>query len=130
MRGINKAIILGNLGQDPESFNGGSRFTVATNETWNDKGGVKQERTEWHNCTAFGKLGEIAQEYLSKGSKVYVEGRIQTDKYEKDGQTRYATKIIVRELQMLDSRSAESTQSGSDDLRPPTPDDFDDDIPF
>ena len=105
-RGINKAIIVGTCGKDPEVRNlpSGSTVTsisVATNEQWKDKDGNKQERCEWHNITFFGKLAEIAGEYLRKGSQVYIEGSIRTESYEKDGQARYTTKIIANELQML-----------------------------
>lgn len=109
MRGINKAILVGNLGKDPETrYTGDGKavtsFSVATSESWKGRDGSQQEKTEWHNCVTFGRLAEIAGEYLRKGSKVYIEGKIQTDSYEKDGQKRYSTKINVRELQMLDSR--------------------------
>ena len=109
MRGINKALLVGNLGKDPETrYTGDGKavtsFSVATSESWKGRDGSQQEKTEWHNCVTFGRLAEIAGEYLRKGSKVYIEGKIQTDSYEKDGQKRYSTKINVRELQMLDSR--------------------------
>lgn len=129
MKGINKAIIVGTLGKDPEILTGITKFSVATSESWLDKNSVKQEKTEWHNCVAFGKLAEIAGKYLKKGSKVYIEGKIETNKWEKDGVTRYSTSINVRDMQMLDSRPSEpkpdSKQSASGDDTF-----FNDDIPF
>jgi single-strand DNA-binding protein len=110
-RGINKAILIGNLGVDPETRHtaGGNAVTnirIATSESWRDRqSGEQQERTEWHRVVLFGKLGEIAGEYLRKGSKVYIEGRIQTRKWQgQDGQDRYTTEIVANEMQMLDSR--------------------------
>ncbi|MEE4304465.1 single-stranded DNA-binding protein [Wenzhouxiangella sediminis] len=110
-RGINKAILIGNLGADPETRHtaGGNAVTnirIATSEAWRDKQtGEQQERTEWHRVVLFGKLGEIAGEYLRKGSKVYIEGRIQTRKWQgQDGQDRWTTEIVANEMQMLDSR--------------------------
>lgn len=110
-RGINKVIIVGNLGADPETRytqSGGAitSIRVATSESWNDKqSGEKQERTEWHRIKFFGKLAEIAGEYLKKGSQVYVEGALRTDKYtDKDGIERYSTDIIANEMQMLGGR--------------------------
>lgn len=110
-RGVNKAIIIGNLGADPETryTAGGTAVTnvnVATSETWRDKNsGDMQERTEWHRIVFFARLAEIAGEYLRKGSKVYIEGRIQTRKWQgQDGQDRYTTEIVANEMQMLDSR--------------------------
>lgn len=110
-RGVNKAIIVGNLGADPETryTAGGTAVTnvnIATSETWRDKSsGEQQERTEWHRVVFFARLAEVAGEYLRKGSKVYVEGRIQTRKWQgQDGQDRYTTEIVANEMQMLDSR--------------------------
>ena len=107
-RGINKVIIVGNLGADPETryTSGGSAITslrIATSETWTDKqSGEKQERTEWHRVKLFGRLAEIAGEYLKKGRQVYIEGSLRTDKYtDKDGIERYSTDIIANEMQML-----------------------------
>ena len=153
-RGINKAILIGNLGKDPETryTAGGSAVTnirIATNESWKDKQtGEMQERTEWHAVVFFGRLAEIAAEYLRKGSTVYVEGRIQTRKWQdKDGQDRYSTEIVANEMQMLDSRGG-GTGDGAmrEDGGEPAParrrpaaaaagstapaEDFDDDIPF
>jgi len=110
-RGINKVILIGNLGADPETRAMPSGMTVAnirvaTSESWKDKqSGESKERTEWHNVAMFGRLGEIAGEYLKKGSKVYIEGSLRTRKWQdKQGQDRYTTEIIANEMQMLDSR--------------------------
>ncbi|GAA5219017.1 single-stranded DNA-binding protein [Corallincola platygyrae] len=112
-RGVNKVILVGNLGQDPEVRympNGAAvaNFTVATSETWKDKQtGEQKEQTEWHRVTMYRRLAEIAGEYLRKGSKVYIEGRLQTRKWQdQQGQDRYTTEIIANEMQMLDSRGA------------------------
>ncbi len=120
-RGLNKVMLIGNLGRDPETRytqNGGAvtRFSVATTDSWRDRQtNEMQERTEWHNVVCFARLGEIASEYLHKGSKVYIEGRLQTSSWEQDGQTRYRTEIIGREMQMLDSRG----QASGFDASPP-----------
>ncbi len=110
-RGINKVILIGNLGADPETRAMPSGMTVAnirvaTSENWKDKqSGENKERTEWHNVAMFGRLGEIAGEYLKKGSKVYIEGSLRTRKWQdKSGNDRYTTEIIANEMQMLDSR--------------------------
>lgn len=143
-RGINKATIIGNLGRDPEAFNGGCRLAVATDESYKDKNtGQMVPKTEWHSITVFGRLGEICLEYLRKGSKVYIEGRLQTDKYQKDGADHYQTKIIANDMRMLDSKpnSGQSApQQGYHQAPQQQPqaaggstggtDDFDDDIPF
>ena len=111
-RGVNKAIIVGTLGQDPEiryTANGGAvaNISVATNESWRDKAtGEAQERTEWHRIVMFGKLAEIAQQYLKKGSQAYFEGRIQTRKWQdNEGKDRYSTEIVANEMQMLGGRA-------------------------
>mgnify|MGYP000191583548 CR=1 FL=1 len=109
---VNKVILVGNLGQDPETRympSGGAvtNVTIATSETWKDKNtGQQQERTEWHRVVFFNRLGEIAGEYLKKGSKVYVEGSLRTRKWQKDGVDMYTTEIVAAEMQMLDSRGA------------------------
>ncbi len=138
-KGVNKVIIVGNLGADPEqrSLPNGNAVTnirVATSETWKDKNtGDNQERTEWHSIVFFGKLAEIAGQYLAKGSKVYIEGALRTRQWEKEGQKHYTTEIIASEMQMLDSRNSgeqsrpSTTDSGRQDR---AQDDFDDDIPF
>lgn len=108
--GVNKVIILGNVGADPELryTPGGAavtNFNIATNESWTDNNSEKQERTEWHRIVVWGRLAEICNQYLRKGSKVYVEGRLQTRSWEgQDGQKRYTTEVVAREMQMLDGR--------------------------
>jgi single-strand DNA-binding protein len=120
-RGINKVILIGNLGKDPEtkSFaNGGSvtNITVATSESWRDKEGTQQERTEWHNVVFHNKLAEIVGQYLRKGSKVYIEGSLRTRKWQdKEGKDRYTTEIHATEMQMLDSKGGGSGGGSSDD---------------
>ncbi len=110
MASVNKVILIGNLGRDPETRympDGGAvtNVSIATTETWKDKNGEKQEKTEWHRVAFFGKLAEIAGEYLKKGSQVYVEGRLQTRKWQdKDGQDKYTTEIVADRMQMLGSR--------------------------
>ncbi len=151
-RGVNKAIILGSLGQDPDIRYTAAGATVAnisiaTNEQWKDKeSGEMQERTEWHRVVFFGRLAEIVGEYLRRGSQVYVEGRIQTRKWQdKEGHDRYTTEIVASEMQMLGSKSGGSTESfdqtpkaeqSTSTTSSPTDssnqsnNDFDDDIPF
>src|SRR5687767_10640044 len=105
--GVNKAIIVGHLGSNPEvryTTNGGAvaRFNIATNESWNDKSGQKQERTEWHRIVVWGKLAELCGQYLQKGRQVYVEGRLQTrDWVDKEGQKKYTTEIVAQTIQFL-----------------------------
>ncbi|GAA3905084.1 hypothetical protein GCM10022228_14100 [Halomonas cibimaris] len=110
-RGINKVILIGNLGQDPEvrfapSGTAVANLNVATTDTWMDRAsGQRQERTEWHRIVLFNKTAEIAQQYLRKGSKVYIEGRLQTRKWQdQNGQDRYSTEVVCNDMQMLDSR--------------------------
>ena len=109
-KGVNKAVILGNVGDDPSirympNGKAVANFTVATSESWKDQQGQKQERTEWHRCTAYDKLAEIIGEYVKKGSKLYLEGKLQTRKWQdQQGQDRYTTEIIVSEMQMLDGK--------------------------
>ena len=141
MAGVNKVILVGNLGKDPEmrTFNNGdsvANFSVATSESWKDKQtGEKKTQTEWHNVSAFRKLAEICEKYLKKGDKVYIEGKLKTDKYEKDGVTKYTTRIIADQMQMLGSKSDEG-QVQSQEPDQPTQNltsqnkEFDDDIPF
>ncbi|WP_133405572.1 single-stranded DNA-binding protein [Parashewanella tropica] len=114
-RGVNKVILVGNLGRDPEvrympNGNAVANFTIATSETWKDQQGQQQERTEWHNIVMYRRLAEIAGEYLKKGAKVYIEGRLQTSKWQdqQTGQDRYKTEIVGNEMQMLDSRQGGS----------------------
>jgi single-strand DNA-binding protein len=144
-RGVNKVMLIGNLGRDPET-----RFTpeglaicnitVATSESWKDrKTGEQQERTEWHRVVLYARLAEIASEYLHKGSKVYIEGKIRTNKWQdKSGADRYTTEVMANELQMLDGRSnnaggnapAQKTQQQQQPAMAGGADSFDDDIPF
>ena len=141
MKGINKAILIGNLGKDPDvkytaSGSAVANITIATSESWKDKQtGEKKELTEWHRVVMFGRLGEIAGEYLKKGSKVYVEGRLQTRKWQdKTGQDRYTTEIIASEMQMLDGKGGGNLggESGETPESQAAVDlgDFNDDIPF
>ena len=132
---INKAIIVGNLGADPElrytqSGTAVASFRVATTERWKGQDGQMQEQTEWHSCNAWGKLAEICGKYLQKGSKVYIEGSINTRKWQdKTGADRYSTEIKVREMKMLDSRGGgdRSGSAGADGAAPPMGDDS---VPF
>ena len=119
MASVNKAILVGNLGRDPEVRympNGEAvcNFSIATTENWKDKNGQKQEKTEWHNIVMYRRLAEIAGEYLKKGRPVYIEGRLQTRKWEKDGVTRYTTEIIADQMQMLGSREGGSSNASYD----------------
>lgn len=136
MASLNKVMLIGNLGKDPEIRYGkdGSAiasFTIATSESWKDKTtGEKKERTEWHNLSAFGKVAEIVGQYLKKGSTVYVEGRITTEKWQdKEGKDRYTTKIIVNEMKMLGGKKDATTSNGATAPEASTPA-FDDHIPF
>jgi single-strand DNA-binding protein len=141
MASINKAILIGNLGGDPElryTSNGTAvaSFNIATTERYKDKNGEQQERTEWHSIVCWGRMGELANEYLRKGRSVYIEGRIQTRNYEdKDGIKRYKTEIVAQQMQFLGGRGQESSQAArSDDSsatqpEPEIPAD-DDDLPF
>jgi single-strand DNA-binding protein len=123
MASVNKVILIGNLGKDPEvrylpSGDAVANISIATTETWKDKGGEKQEKTEWHRVAMFSKLAEIAGEYLKKGSQVYIEGRLETRKWtDKEGHERYSTEIRADRMQMLGSRSG-----GSDRMTPPEDD--------
>jgi single-strand DNA-binding protein len=140
MRGVNLVIIVGNLGQDPEvrytpSGDAVANLSVATSESWKDKNtGEKQERTEWHRIVAFRKLAEIMGEYLKKGSKVYIEGKLQTRKWQdKNGVERYTTEIVADRMEMLDPRGGggrdHATDSSSREEQP-VPDFDDSNIPF
>ncbi|MGD9662386.1 MAG: single-stranded DNA-binding protein [Porticoccaceae bacterium] len=159
-RGINKVILVGNLGQDPETRympngNAVTNASIATSDTWKDKQtGQQQERTEWHRVVFFNKLGEIAGQYLKKGSKVYIEGSLRTRKWQgQDGSDRYTTEIVASDMQMLDGRPSSGDYSPPADSwsqsapqssgapakpssQPPAQEssggfaDFDDDIPF
>ncbi len=144
-KGVNKVIIVGNLGQDPETrylSSGGAvtSFSVATSESWKDKQtGQKQERTEWHRIVTFNKLAEICGQYLTKGSKVYIEGKLQTRKWQdQSGQDRYTTEIVASEMQMLggdrkpdNGHTSDNGGWGADQpAQAPQVEDFSDDIPF
>lgn len=159
-RGVNKVILVGHVGQDPDSRympsgNAVTNLSLATSESWKDKNtGQQQERTEWHRLVFFNRLAEVVNEYVKKGAKLYVEGKLQTRSWEQDGITRYSTEIVVGEMQMLDSRGGSNnndqygradrqqgyhSQGSSNDQpggasRPHTApsdfDNFDDDIPF
>ncbi|PPC87779.1 MAG: single-stranded DNA-binding protein, partial [Methylotenera sp.] len=119
MASVNKVILMGNLGRDPEvrympNGEAVANFSIATTENWKDKSGVKQEKTEWHNIVMYRKLAEIAGEYLKKGRPVYVEGRLQTRKWEKDGVTRYSTEIIADSMQMLGGKDGSNSSASYD----------------
>lgn len=151
-RGVNKVILIGNLGADPEVRympSGGAvvNVNIATTDSWRDKNtGDRQERTEWHRVVFFNKLAEIAGEYLRKGAQVYVEGSLRTRKWQgQDGQDRYTTEVVVSDLQMLGGRGSGSSSGQMNQQPPPdhpqasqqtqsapqeAPVDFDDDIPF
>ena len=162
MASVNKVILVGNLGRDPEmrympSGDAIANFSVATTDNWKDKNGQKQERTEWHRISMFGKLAEIAGEYLKKGSSVYIEGRLQTRKWQdKEGNERQTTEVVADRMQMLGGRSSGNAYEAMDDMDQSAPppqqqrqsasapaqkpaaapasgsgfDDFEDDIPF
>jgi single-strand DNA-binding protein len=137
-RGVNKVILIGNLGNDPEvkytaSGSAITNITVATSENWKDKqSGEKKESTEWHKVSFFGRLAEIAGEYLKKGSKVYVEGSLRTRKWQdQQGVERYTTEIVAEEMQMLDGRGdSQPKASGKQEAARAPNTDFDDAIPF
>ncbi len=135
-RGVNKVILVGNLGSDPElryTANGTAvaKFSIATNETYIDKDGNRQDQTEWHRIIAWRKLAEICGQYLSKGRQVYIEGRLRTTSYEKDGVKRYTTEIEAREMLML---GGVGDRPGNREYEPPFPPPEggppEDDIPF
>ncbi|MBT8449611.1 MAG: single-stranded DNA-binding protein [Gammaproteobacteria bacterium] len=141
-KGINKVIVVGNLGKDPEmkyTASGAAiaNITVATSESWNDKQtGEKVEKTEWHRVVAFQRLAEIMGEYLTKGSQVYIEGKLQTRKWQdKDGNDRYTTEIVAKDMQMLGGKNAqakpENNQGGfRQPAKPQNPGTYTDDVPF
>ncbi len=120
-KGLNKVLLIGHVGKDPElsyipSGAAVCKFTLATNESYKGDDGNLVEKTEWHNITAWRKLAEICSTYLKKGSKVYLEGKIQTDTYEKDGKKNYFTKIVISDMVMLDSKSS-SGENGTSDIK-------------
>lgn len=140
MRGVNKVILVGNLGRDPEvryikDGTAVANLRLATSETWNDQNGQKQERTEWHRIVAWGKLAEIAKEYMSKGRQIYVEGKLQTRSWDdREGNKRYTTEVKADQIIMLGSRG---DSAGSRGMSPPPPEPAaapfeatDDDVPF
>ena len=150
-RGVNKVILVGNLGNDPEvrympNGNAVANVSLATSESWKDKStGEQQEKTEWHRVVFFNRLAEIVEQYVKKGTKLYVEGRLQTRSWEQDGVKRYSTEVVANEMQMLDSRggvsqdfngsqiaAAPAAQSSQQQAAAPPQnfDNFDDDIPF
>lgn len=137
MASVNKVIVLGNLGKDPETryTQGGDAVTslnLATTEKWKDKDGAKQEKTEWHRVVMFGRLAEVAGEYLKKGSQCYIEGKLQTRKYtDKEGVERYVTEIVGERLQLLGGKSDGEQREPAKPAKPAkSQQDFDDDIPF
>jgi single-strand DNA-binding protein len=119
-RGVNKVILVGNVGNDPEvrympNGNAVANVSIATSETWKDKGnGEQQEKTEWHRVVFFNRLAEIVEQYVKKGSKLYLEGRLQTRQWEQDGVKRYSTEVVASEMQMLDSRGGGAMEQGGD----------------
>ena len=153
-RGVNKVILVGNVGNDPEvrympNGNAVANVSVATSDSWKDRNtGDQQERTEWHRVVFFNRLAEIVEQYVKKGTKLYLEGRLQTRSWEQDGAKRYSTEIVANEMQMLDSRGAGGVNQELGDQPPPAApsqdpekastqqpsssnfDNFDDDIPF
>ena len=143
-RGVNKVILIGNLGQDPEvrympSGGAVANVNIATTEVWNDRqSGQRQERTEWHKVVFFNKLAEVVQQYLKKGSKIYIEGKLQTRKWQdQNGVDRYTTEIVSNDMQMLDGGGPQQgnapQQNAPQHNSQPAPgnfDDFDDEIPF
>ena len=152
-RGVNKVILIGNVGNDPEfrvmpNGNGVANVSIATSESWKDKtSGEQKEKTEWHRVVFFNRLAEIVEQYVKKGSKLYIEGRLQTRSWEQDGVKRYTTEIVASEMQMLDSRSsagaspsdnpfeqdqasAKPAPTAQAQAAPANFDNFDDDIPF
>jgi len=136
---VNKVILIGRLGKDPEvryTPDGMmvTSFSLATDESWKDKSGEKQQKTEWHNIVTFGKLAEICGNYLTKGKLVFIEGKIQTQSWEKDGQKHYKTQIVAKDMRMLDGKK---DSSGQDDRHRQTaepdgmgPDPSEEDVPF
>ena len=149
MASANRVILVGNVGRQPEvshMANGDAvaKFSIATTDSWKDKSGERHEKTEWHSIIIFRRLGEVAGEYLKKGSMVYLEGRLQTRKWQdKNGQDRYTTEIVCHEMKMLGGKSwGEGSREGYDDSPPPPPtrrtpqqsasrtEDIDDDIPY
>ena len=140
MASINRAILIGNLGKKPEvrylpNGDAVANFSLATSENYKNKEGVKVEKTEWHNIVMYRKVAEIAEQYLDKGSSVYIEGKIQYSSYEKDGVTRYMTHIVADKMQMLGGKPSDSSNENEPRAKAPVVNaeanlDFDDDIGF
>ena len=142
MASVNRVILIGNVGRDPEvkysaDGNAIANLSLATSEQWKDKSGAKQEKTEWHRVSFFGKLAEIVGEYVKKGAQIYVEGRLQTRKWQdKDGQDRYTTEVVADRMQMLGARAANGNDPAPSEPNPKparAPSKFDSlesDIPF
>jgi single-strand DNA-binding protein len=134
-KGLNKVMLIGHLGKDPElkyteKGTAYCNFSIATDESYKDENGNKVDRTEWHNIVTWRKLAEICQQYLKKGSKIYCEGKLQTDSYEKDGIKRYSTKIVMTDMSMLDSKgSADKVSDQAVKPAEPTAGE-EDDLPF
>lgn len=142
-KGINKVTLVGNLGADPETRATRTgdpvvSMRVATSENWTDKGGERQERTEWHTVTVFGKLASVCEKYLRRGSRIYIEGSLRTEKWtDNAGAERYTTKIVARDMLMLDGARGGGERGGQPErqpaeraARPAAEPEFDDDIPF
>lgn len=116
MSSINKVILIGNVGKDPEikSFEGGNKvanFSLATSEKFKDKNGQKQEKSEWHNIAIWGKLADVVERYVKKGDKIYLEGKLTTRSWEKDGEKKYMTEVVCNQMTMLGSRQSKQTES-------------------
>ena len=132
---LKKVMLIDNVGVDPEYRTTATgtavvSLTLATNEKWTDKQGAKQEKTEWHRVAMFNKLAELANQYVKKGSKIYIEGKITTSTYEKNGEKRYSTEIIANSMQFLDSKPKDSEPRQQAQSNSQFGDDFNDDIPF
>jgi single-strand DNA-binding protein len=136
-RSLNKIMLIGNVGNDPEisstaNGNQNAKFSLATSRTWKDNSGQQQEKTEWHRCTAWGKLAEIIGMYVKKGKQIYVEGSVEYSETENEGQKRYWTNINVRDMQMLGSKNDDGWTPEATPQTPPKPQitEPDDDLPF
>lgn len=136
---LNKVMIIGNLGSEPElkALNNGdpvANLSIATTEKWKDKQGEKQEKTEWHRVVLFRKLAELAGQYLHKGSKVYIEGKLQTRSWEQDGVKKFSTEVIAENMKFIGSNQQQAAPSNTQQYTPPpapqSNDNFDDDLPF
>lgn len=133
MPSVNKTILIGNVTRDVairflESGNAVANIGIATNEKWTDKQGNKQEKAEFHNLTAWGKTAELMAEYVKKGALLYIEGKLTTEQYEKNGEKRYATKIVINNFQMLDGKAR--SEGGHTESAPTSGADDDQDVPF